>query len=141
MPDSKSLKRNAVLAAFSGIFAFACANATIVNPGASVTVTQSWAYTAYDGGDFVFDHRVRARMRERLVHKIHGSRLQVGGGRRSDRPGGRHLRPGLRRQLGYLDWIAERPVLPLADDRPLFLRKPRCESFSASARCSLGRFS
>lgn len=54
MPDSKSLKRNAVLAAFSGIFAFACANATIVNPGASVTVTQSWAYTAYDGGDFVF---------------------------------------------------------------------------------------
>jgi hypothetical protein len=54
MFDSKSLKRNGVLAAFAGVFAFACANAAIVGPGASVTITQSWAYTAFGGGDFVF---------------------------------------------------------------------------------------
>jgi hypothetical protein len=54
MLDPKNFKRNGVLAAFAGVFAFACANATIVNPGASVTVTQTWAYTAYSGGDFVF---------------------------------------------------------------------------------------
>jgi hypothetical protein len=30
------------------------ARATIVTPTASVTVTRSFAYTAYDGGDFVF---------------------------------------------------------------------------------------
>jgi len=30
------------------------AGAAIVTPGASVTVTNSYAYTAYDGGDFVF---------------------------------------------------------------------------------------
>jgi hypothetical protein len=54
MPNSNSLIRNTLLAAFSGLFAFTCANAAIVSPGASVTVTQSWAYTAYNGGDFVF---------------------------------------------------------------------------------------
>ena len=57
MSDSKSVERNAVLAvlaAFAGVFAFACANAAIVGPAASVTITQSWAYTAYNGGDFVF---------------------------------------------------------------------------------------
>ena len=30
------------------------AGAAIVTPSASVTVTKSYAYTAYDGGDFVF---------------------------------------------------------------------------------------
>jgi hypothetical protein len=54
MRDSKSLKRYRVLAAFAGVFAFACASATIVTTTASVTITQSWAYTAFDGGDFVF---------------------------------------------------------------------------------------
>jgi hypothetical protein len=30
------------------------ATAAIVSPAAAVTVTASWAYTSYDGGDFVF---------------------------------------------------------------------------------------
>src|SRR5882672_2823855 len=36
------------------------ANATVVSPGASVTVTQSYAYTTYGGGDFVFTTSVGA---------------------------------------------------------------------------------
>lgn len=54
MRDSKSLKRKALPAAVAGVLAFACANAAIVGPAASVTITQSWAYTAYGNGDFVF---------------------------------------------------------------------------------------
>jgi len=34
--------------------------AAIVSPTASVTVTKSYAYTAYDGGDFVFSTSVGA---------------------------------------------------------------------------------
>ena len=34
--------------------------AAIVSPPASVTVTKSYAYTAYDGGDFVFSTSVGA---------------------------------------------------------------------------------
>jgi hypothetical protein len=37
-----------------------CAGATIVNAGAAVTVTQSYAYSNYDGGDFVFSTSIHA---------------------------------------------------------------------------------
>ena len=35
-------------------------SAAIVSPSASVTVTQSYAYTSYNGGDFVFSTSVAA---------------------------------------------------------------------------------
>ncbi|MHB8475471.1 MAG: hypothetical protein ACYDBZ_04185 [Steroidobacteraceae bacterium] len=35
-------------------------NATVVSPGASVTITQSYAYTTFGGGDFVFSTSVAA---------------------------------------------------------------------------------
>ena len=36
------------------------ASATVVSPGASVTINQSYAYTSYGGGDFVFSTNVAA---------------------------------------------------------------------------------
>jgi hypothetical protein len=54
MPNSQTLRINRGLASFAGVFAFACANATIVSTPAAVTITQSWTYTAYGTGDFVF---------------------------------------------------------------------------------------
>lgn len=36
------------------------AGATIVSPGTNVTIVQSYAYTNYDGGDFVFSTSVAA---------------------------------------------------------------------------------
>lgn len=38
----------------------AAAIAAIVNPGTAVTVTQSYAYSNYDGGDFVFSTSIAA---------------------------------------------------------------------------------
>jgi len=43
-----------VLLMCAGILAAARVAAAVVSPGASVTVTQSYAYTSFDGGDFVF---------------------------------------------------------------------------------------
>jgi hypothetical protein len=37
-----------------------CAAAAIVTTGAEVTITQSYSYTTYDGGDFVFSTSSRA---------------------------------------------------------------------------------
>jgi hypothetical protein len=37
-----------------------CADATVVTPGTGVTVTLSYAYTTYDGGDFVFSTSIAA---------------------------------------------------------------------------------
>jgi hypothetical protein len=48
------------------LFACACAiaagraTAAVVSPSASATVTQSYAYTGFDGGDFVFSTSVAA---------------------------------------------------------------------------------
>jgi hypothetical protein len=36
------------------------AAATVVSPGAAVTITQTYAYTSYGGGDFVFSTSVAA---------------------------------------------------------------------------------
>ena len=60
MSQSKIGKKHGVFAALVGAVALTCANAAIVTPGVSVTVTQSYAYTAYDGGDFVFSTSVAA---------------------------------------------------------------------------------
>ena|ERR1700686_4674825 len=49
-----------VLLVCAGILAAGRAAAAVVSPGASVTVTQSYAYTSFDGGDFVFSTSVAA---------------------------------------------------------------------------------
>ncbi len=47
--------RPAVVAQVAGLLAAVpCAHATLVSPSLPVTVSQSYAYTRYDGGDFVF---------------------------------------------------------------------------------------
>jgi hypothetical protein len=43
-----------VLLMCAGILAAGRVAAAVVSPSASVTVTQSYAYTSFDGGDFVF---------------------------------------------------------------------------------------
>jgi hypothetical protein len=43
-----------LLSACACIFPAGRVAAAIVSPSASVSVTQSWAYTNFDGGDFVF---------------------------------------------------------------------------------------
>jgi len=45
---------NLVLGAAAFCFCSSPASATVVTPAAAVTITQSYAYTAYNGGDFVF---------------------------------------------------------------------------------------
>jgi hypothetical protein len=60
MCKTKIDTKRGVFAAWAGAFAVTCANAAIVTPGVSVTVTQSFAYTAYNGGDFVFSTSVGA---------------------------------------------------------------------------------
>jgi len=37
----------------------ACAPAAVVTPGIPVTITLSYAYTTYDGGDFVFSTNIK----------------------------------------------------------------------------------
>jgi hypothetical protein len=54
MSKSKIGKKLGVFAPLVGALALTCASAAVVTPGASVTVTQSFAYTSYNGGDFVF---------------------------------------------------------------------------------------
>jgi hypothetical protein len=49
-----------MLLACAGILAAGRVTAAVVSPGASVTVTQSYAYTSFDGGDFVFSTSVAA---------------------------------------------------------------------------------
>jgi hypothetical protein len=62
--NSKSLVmfRRSAYAAFACICAVASTDATaaIVYPSVSVTVTTTWAYTYYNGGDFVFSTSVNA---------------------------------------------------------------------------------
>lgn len=50
----KSLNVAAVIAVAAVLPVAKFANAAQVGPGVPVTVTQSFAYTTYDGGDFVF---------------------------------------------------------------------------------------
>jgi hypothetical protein len=47
-------RKGGALVACACFFASTCAYADIVSPSASVTITQSYAYTNFDGGDFVF---------------------------------------------------------------------------------------
>jgi hypothetical protein len=47
-------RKRVALVACACFFACTCAYAAIVSPSASVTITQSYAYTNFDGGDFVF---------------------------------------------------------------------------------------
>jgi hypothetical protein len=47
-------KSGGTLVAYACFFASTCTYAAIVSPAASVTVTQSYAYTNFGGGDFVF---------------------------------------------------------------------------------------
>jgi len=54
MSNSKKINVAAVVAAAACIVAAGYATATVVTPGAPVTITQSFAYTNYGGGDFVF---------------------------------------------------------------------------------------
>ena len=46
--------KDGALVACACFFASTCPYAAIVSPSASVTITQSYAYTNFDGGDFVF---------------------------------------------------------------------------------------
>jgi hypothetical protein len=50
----KTLNVAALIAVAAALSATRFANAAQVGPGVPVTVTQSFAYTTYDGGDFVF---------------------------------------------------------------------------------------
>ena len=54
MFNSKKLNVAAVVAGAAWVFGPGYATATVVTPGAPVTITQSFAYTNYGGGDFVF---------------------------------------------------------------------------------------
>jgi hypothetical protein len=54
MVYSKKLNVAAVAATAAFLFGSGYATATIVTPGAPVTISQSFAYTSYGGGDFVF---------------------------------------------------------------------------------------
>jgi hypothetical protein len=54
MNNSKTLRAAALVAAAVSILAPELATAVVVTPGAAVTITQSYAYTSYGGGDFVF---------------------------------------------------------------------------------------
>jgi hypothetical protein len=50
----------AVIAVALGIVAPPDASATVVTPGSAVTIVQSYAYTMFDGGDFVFSTSIAA---------------------------------------------------------------------------------
>jgi hypothetical protein len=56
----KSLNVAALIAVAAVPFAAGLANAAQVGPGVPVTVIQSYAYTMYDGGDFVFTTSAQA---------------------------------------------------------------------------------
>ena len=60
MTNSKNLKAAAAVLAAACALAGENAGAAIVNPGTAVTITQSFAYTSYGGGDFVFSTSVLA---------------------------------------------------------------------------------
>jgi hypothetical protein len=53
-------KSTAVLVACACCLVSTYANSKVVSPGASVTITQSYTYTTYGGGDFVFSTSVGA---------------------------------------------------------------------------------
>ena len=50
----------AVLLAATGLLTSEGAAAAVVNPGVPVMITQSFAYTSYGGGDFVFTTNIGA---------------------------------------------------------------------------------
>ena len=54
MHKLKSFNVAAAIAVATVPFVGSVADAALVGPGAPVTVTQSYAYTSYGGGDFVF---------------------------------------------------------------------------------------
>jgi multidrug efflux pump subunit AcrA (membrane-fusion protein) len=54
MFNPKNVNVAAVVAAAASVFAPGYAAATVVTPGVPVTITQSFAYSNYGGGDFVF---------------------------------------------------------------------------------------
>ena len=54
MTDAKNSRVAAAVAAAACALAGEYARAAIVTPGTPVTITQSYAYTSYGGGDFVF---------------------------------------------------------------------------------------
>src|ERR1700691_3967515 len=54
MTNSKTPWAAALVAAAACILVPCQARAVVVTPGAPVTITQSYAYTSYGGGDFVF---------------------------------------------------------------------------------------
>src|ERR1700686_1908285 len=60
MNNSKNLRVTAMVAAAACALASGYARAAVVSPGTPVTITQSFAYTSYGGGDFVFTTSVHA---------------------------------------------------------------------------------
>jgi hypothetical protein len=50
----------AVIAVALGIVVPPDASATVVTPGSAVAIVQSYAYTTFDGGDFVFSTSIAA---------------------------------------------------------------------------------
>jgi hypothetical protein len=60
MFNSKKSNVAALVAAAAGVFVPGYGSATVVTPGAPVSITQSFAYTNYGGGDFVFTTSAQA---------------------------------------------------------------------------------
>src|ERR1700733_10589412 len=60
MTNSKNLRAAAAVLAAACALAGEYAGAAVVSPGTAVTITQSFAYTSYGGGDFVFSTSVQA---------------------------------------------------------------------------------
>ncbi len=111
---AQARKAACLLFAWGGAVAGIPAGAGIVTPPAAVTVTKSFAYTAYDGGDFVFSTSGTAPGCE-------SGWLQVRCGRRDRCPGRRQFHHRLRRPRAVVVRISERPILSRADRRPYFV--------------------
>ena len=60
MNGSRNFRDVVLLPIVAACLGPACAAASVVGPGVAVTITQSYAYASYGGGDFVFSTSIAA---------------------------------------------------------------------------------